>query len=479
MIGPQAIGLYQLVFPFLMVLITIPTAGIPIAVSKLVAKENSLNNRKGIYRILSISLIIGGGISLLLTVLVSLNTNFIVTSILKNNDLHLPIIWVTPAISLIAFSSILRGYFYGLKDLKPAATAQILEQLTRIGFVLAYLIYKRPTHPITMATIAIIGVSIGEFFGLLYLIVSFNLKKLLNRKLSLGIIDNSPVNIFKDIMYISVPITISRLLSVFMQTINSILIPHRLVVAGYSSVAAIEIFGKISGMAMPLLFLPFTVTSALVINVIPNISEQIAVNNLKDVSYKSNLALKITLLVAIPITLIYTILGKELAGLVYHQKDVGIYLQIISYSTLFMCMQHTLSGILHGLGKQVITTINFLLGMIIQLYCTYFLVPNPRYGINGFFIGFIMSSFVIFVLHLITLHRFIPLKLPLLQSVIKPLICSLIMIGTMIFIKNIEAFTNPNIKGATVFVAGGLVYIISLALTKTIDIEAFLKAIKG
>ncbi|KAB3529787.1 polysaccharide biosynthesis protein [Alkaliphilus pronyensis] len=479
MIGPQAIGLYQMVFPFLMVLITLPTAGIPIAVSKLVAKENSLNNRNGIYRILLISLLIGGIISLLLTVIVSLNIDIVVNSILKNSDLHLPILWVIPAISLITFSSILRGFFYGLKDLKPAASAQILEQVTRILFVLLYLYYKNPNHPITMATIAIIGLSVGEFFGLVYLIIGFNIKKLIYRKTSLNLLGTSFLSYFKDIAYISIPITISRLISVLMQTINSILIPHRLVIAGYTSVAAIEIFGKIAGMAMPLLFLPFTVTGALVINVIPNISEQVAVNNLSDVSYKSSLAIKITLLVAIPVTLVYTVLGKELAGLIYHQKEVGVYLSIISYSTLFMCMQHTLSGILHGLGKQVITTINFLLGMLIQLYCTYFLVPNPKYGINGFFIGFILSSFVIFILHLITLYRFVPFKLSLTQSVIKPLLSSLFMILIMLFIHRGSFITSEALKGIIAFTTGGLAYIACLIITKTINIKALIDSIKG
>ncbi|KAB3529045.1 putative polysaccharide biosynthesis protein [Alkaliphilus serpentinus] len=478
MIGPQAIGLYQMVFPFLMVLITIPTAGIPIAVSKLVAKENSLKNRRGMFQILLLALSIGGILSLILTLFVSFKIDFITERVLKNNDLYLLILWIIPAISLITFSSILRGFFYGIKDIKPAALAQIIEQLSRITFVLAVLYMKKPDHPITMATIAIIGLSIGELFGLICLILSFGVRRIFkiipyNRVLS------SNIKQLKDILYISVPITISRLLSVFMQTINAILIPHRLIISGYSQVAAVELFGKISGMAMPLLFLPFTVTSALVINIIPNISEQMAVKNIKDIETKGNQAIRITLLVAIPTTLIFTIMGKELASLVFHQRDVGLYLSLISYSTLFLCMQHTLSGILHGLGKQVITTINFLLGMTIQLYCTYYLVPNPRYGIYGFIIGFTLSSFVIFTLNLISLRRYMPIRLSIVNTLIKPITAALMAVGTMFYLyyHPILSF-SPNLYSAMVFIFGGFLYLAILVMTKAVDARSIIKNIK-
>ncbi len=479
-IGPQAIGLYQMVFPFLMVLITIPTAGIPIAVSKLVAKENSLQNRKGIYKLLTLSLLLGGAIALLLTIVTSLKIDYIITKILKNQDLYYPLLWSIPAIGLITFSSILRGYFYGLKDIKPAGSAQIIEQVTRIVFVIAYLYYKKPTHPVTAATIAIIGVSIGEFFGLVYLVLRFNYKKLLTKISFIPSSDNKLTGVLNDVLYISIPLTISRLISVFMQSVNSILIPQRLEVAGFTSVAAIETFGKISGMAMPLLYLPFTVTTALVLNIIPNISEELAVNNMKEVAYKSNLALKITLLIALPVTGVYVIFGSQIAQLVFHEKDIGKYLSLISYATLFLCMQHTLSGILHGMGKQVITTINYLLGMLVQLYCTYFLVPNPKYGINGFFIGFIVSSFLIFILNFITLSKHVKINLPFVQSILKPICCSimtfLVIILTMQIVGN---HLTSSLATITALSFGAVFYCISLLITKTVDMTYLIRNIKG
>lgn len=477
LIGAEAIGLYQMVFPFLIFLITATTSGIPLAVSSLVAKENSLNNREGVYKILTVALYIGGGLSLAISLLVSANINFIVNSILKNKSIYYPFLYTIPAISLITFSSIIRGFFYGLKDIRPPANAQIIEQVVRIIFVLTFLAYKKPSSPVLAATIGVIGISLGELFGLIYLIIKFRLKKLCFKRSLVKVYLAPTVKTASSILYIAIPTTIGRLISVLMQTANSILIPQRLVVAGYTSSKAIESFGKITGMAMPLLFLPFTVTSALAVNIIPDISEQKALNNMDNIHNQASLAIKLTLIVSIPISLVYIVFGRLIGQIIYRDLDVGSYLTIISYSTMFLCMQHTISGILHGLGKQVATTINYLVGILIQLVCTYFLIPNPRYGIKGFFIGHILSSLVIFVLNIITLKGIINSKLFIISSSIKIIVSSTLMILAMFFTYNIGLFLMDNTILSFIlscFIGLGL-YLGLLFITKLLNIESFTK----
>ena len=480
LIGATAIGLYQMVSPFLALMIALSTAGIPTGVSKLVAREKSLNNTNGVYKVLLIALFLGGTSSLVLSIFVSFKIDCIVNNILKNPVLYYPVLWTIPAISLITFSSILRGFFYGLKEMSTPAIAQIIEQVFRIGFVLFLLYYKPPSNIVSAATIAIIGVSLGEFFGLFFLTLRFNFKKLKNTPIFLKTHKNSSTGILKDLLYISLPLTLSHIISVIMQTINSILIPQRLQLAGYSAITSIEVFGKISGMAMPLLFLPFTVTNALVTNIIPNISEELAVKNWDDINSKSSLALKMTLLIAIPTTVAYTIFGKHIGELIYNQGDIGIYLSILSYGTIFHCMQHTLSGILYGMGKQVMTSINSIIGMLVQLGCTYFLMANPLYGINGYFIGFILSSFITFILHLMTLLHYSRLDLPLMNSIIKPSFASICMVVAMIYSYKVYfniSSSNPWSSIVSLFI-GGLTYLLLLMITKTFDLKHFIVSVK-
>ncbi len=481
LIGATAIGIYQMVYPILSLLIAIPTSGIPLALSKQIAQEKSLNNQDAIYKTLFIALSLTTIISLSLSVLVSYKIDFIVNCILKNSDLYYPVLWTIPSISIISFSSILRSFFYGLNEMVAPAYAQIIEQLFRIVFVLSFLYYKTPTNPIAAATIAIIGILLGEVCGLIYLILKLSFKKNILKSSFFPSYHKHTTKTLQPLLFVAIPITLSRLISVIMQTANSILIPRKLQLIGYSAINAIGTFGKISGMAMPLLYLPFTVTNALVLNLVPSISKELAINNLRDVQQKSSLALRITLLVAIPTTFVYVIFGPHICHLVYGHKDIGNYLSIISLATIFLCMQHTLSGILHGMGRQIMTTIHHLLGMGIQLYCTYFLIANPRYGLKGYFIGFFLSTFLTFSLNFLFLVRHIKLDMPIASTFIKPIIASLSAVVAIIYsYKGFFIISANNLLSSIVsFTLGAFSYLLVLIVTNAFDFKYLINTIRN
>lgn len=428
MIGPEAIGIFHLTFPVLMVFITFTSAGIPVAVSKLVAHFSSLNNKRGCKKVLGISMFMGFFVSVLLSVILYFNAHIISEKLIKNSDIYPSLMAMIPAITLITLSSIMRGYYYGMKDVGPPGTSQILEQVFRITFVIGFLLFLPPLVPKYASVIAILGISVGELTGLLWLMIQFGHFKTSYITKTYQQFKHPSIEIISKILYISIPITITRMISVIMQSINAALIPQRLMHAGFSLQEAVSIFGKLTGMAMPLLFLPFIVTSALVVNVIPSVAEEVALKNWHQLSLKSNLAIRLTLLVSIPITALLIFFADPICNFLYQQGDIGEYLSLLGYATVFLSLQHVLSGILHGMGKQVITTINYLIGMLLQIFCTYYLVPHPLFGVKGFIFGFILSTFAISVLNYVALNHYIKLKPKILNDIGKPIFSTLIMI---------------------------------------------------
>ncbi|KGG80801.1 polysaccharide biosynthesis protein [Caloranaerobacter azorensis H53214] len=466
LIGPEGIGLFQMVFPVLMFFITITTAGIPIAVSKLVAKQNSINNLKGAKKIFKIALLITILIAIILSLIILIGSSYISLKILKNEEVNKSIIMLAPAVLIISISSIFRGYFYGMKKISPAGIAQIIEQIVRITFVLGMIYYMYPVSSKLGAFIAVCGISIGEIAGLIWMMLNY---KLFSKNSTIS--SYKPIHtiqIISQIFYISVPITISRLINVSMQLINAVLIPQRLIVAGYSQTEAISIFGRVIGMSMPILFLPYIVTSALVINIIPNLSEELALKRYKMIKNDILLSLRITLLISIPLTFIYIFFSEPIAMFFYEDKVVGIYLGILGYSTIFLSLQHVLSGILHGLGKQITATINYLIGMLIQISATYFLVGNPIFGIKGFFIGFISATIIISLLHYISIIKIMKINFNIIEYIIKPIISSISMIIVTLIIYNhlISLNTQNYINFLICLSVGGLTYFLILTLIK-------------
>ncbi len=467
-IGPEGIGLFQIASPVLMFFITFTTAGIPVAVSKLVAAQKALRNDLGCKKVLRSAILLAFSISSVFIFILIIFGQFICRNILKNNDVYYLILMLAPAIMIISLSSVIRGYFYGLKKVSPPGIAQILEQLTRIFFVLATVRYLQPITPRLGALIAVVGISVGEIFGLLWLMFHYRLHS--RFQVYLPMKSQSYISFISKIFYIASPITISRLIGIVMQLSNAVLIPQKLAEAGYTSKEAISIFGKVMGMSMPMLFLPFIVTSALVVNIIPNLAEGIEQKRFSHIKSNIALCIRIVLLISIPITVVFVMFSKPIAMVLYNDSDVGRYMSILGFSTVFLSLQSTLSGILNGIGKQVPATINNLIGMCFQLLSTYFLVGNPSYGINGFFIGFIASSFIISTLDFITLNRVISIDINLKDYLLKPMFASLLSITSIMFAYNflINLSAKNYINLILCLCIGGIVYLITLLITKAL-----------
>lgn len=436
-LGSEGIGLYHLVFHVFLVIVTITSSGIPVAVSKITAQKMIKNDYKACKKTLFISIAMGLTLSTVLCILTYNNIELLVKYIVKSDKLRSSLLALIPAIPIVTLSSIIRSYFYGLKNVVPAANAQVAEQIVRIVFVLSILYTLEPQDLKLSVMVATLGITIGELGGLIVLFFKLNSPSLkVPAAISSGInLAGSSSSLWK-IVSIAFPITLARLVSVFMQSANMFLVPHRLQAAGYSLGQSVTAFGEVVGMTMPLLFLPFIVTSALVVNLIPNISAEKTLMRSSSIELKSVLAIRIALLISIPIAFIFFFFGGPICSFLYTKPSVGMYLRYLSITVIFLSLHHIIAGILHGLGKQVLTTVNYLIGMSLHLVCIYYLVAIPEIGINGFIIGFIFSSFLIFFLNIITLNRFLNVRIKFIKHFINPIFSSILMIASIILSNN-------------------------------------------
>lgn len=423
-IGPQAIGLFQLVFPIYMLIITLTTSGIPIAISRIVAEHNAKKDTFNMLYSMKIITIVVSIISFILSLAFALNASFISNSILRDPKSYPVIIAIFPCIFIVSVSSVHRGFFYGIHDVVPPASGEVIEQLTRIALVMSVLYFLPPLKIEYAASLAALGMVIGELFGLLVLRTKY--KTYISdfcKKISVSIRDSK--NLLKRLFSISIPITITRIVSSLIQALNIILIPQRLQLAGYTSNQAISQFGKLTGMAMPIVFLPFTVTSALAVIIIPNLSESLELKDWEAIKTKTSKATLLTSLVGFLVFSLIFSFSKDLGEVIFAQKNVGEMIFYMSFSIPFLCIYHNFSSILNGIGKQKIVTLNFIIGAAIQLFCTYFLVSNPYFKINGFILGFTLDSAVSMTLNGIWVYKITKTKIKTINWLIKPFLCTL------------------------------------------------------
>lgn len=424
-IGAEAAGLFQMSSTVLTVLLVITSSGIPSAVSRLIAEQSFRNNRSAVERTFRTAVIFTLLLSTGIAFVLLLCGKTISMKILANEDTLPSIYLLAPAVVIISMTSVIRGYYYGLKKMGTAGVSEIIEHVSRFALVLGFLAAFSPVKPADGAFIAVAGISIGEAFDLIWLAASR--EKPGRQALGPSFGQKAKKNILPQLLRISAPLTFSGLLGILLQFLNAVLIPQKLMEAGYTSSEAVASFGRIAGMAMPLVYLPFIVTSALVVNIIPGLSGQVSGKNFIKAGRDIALSVKLTLLVSVPLTALYLLYSDQLGIFLYSDSQVGAYIKIMGCSTIFLTLQHTLSGILYGMGKQIQAAVHRFIGMVLQLSAVYFLAGNPEFGINGYFIGFTLSTALICLLDWIAIGKPMKLGIRYTDTFLKPMAAAAFM----------------------------------------------------
>ena len=399
--GDVGLGIYHMIFNFLMICIALTTTGIPTALSCLVAKKNALNSKKDANIFFISTLYVAFFISLFISLIVSVCSNYLSLRLLKNESLNLFVLSICPAIVLITISNVFRGYFYGIKKVMVPAIGQVIEQLTRILFVFLLSMYISDKAMICYVTL--IGISMGEAINVLYMSICLYKESSLYNTFTIRLRDFYYSSI--ETLKMALPITCNRMSSVILQSVSSMIVPSRLVLSGISYDQSIGVYGIICGMVMPFVYLPFTIGSALVVNLIPSISQEIALNKYKKVRMKINYSLVLTIGVGLISSIFFYFSGEELCILVFNNKLAGQYLKAMSLAPLFLCLNQTLSSILHAIRKEIIASINTISTMVIQVIALYFLLPLPHLHIYAYIYTVTATSILTTILHSIILVK--------------------------------------------------------------------------
>ena len=400
-IGETGLGIYHMIFNFLMICLALTTTGIPTALSCLVAKRKALNDKHTTNTLFISTLYVAFFISFAISLGISFSSNFLSLKLLKNENLNLFVLSICPAIVIITISNIIRSYFYGIKKVTIPALGQILEQVSKILFVFLLCMYIKDRA--FTCYISLLGISIGEATNVLFMTIYLYKDNDLSNKYTINIKDfyNSSIETLK----MSIPITCNRMSNVLLQSISSMMVPSRLVLSGVAYTKALSMYGIMSGMVMPFVFLPFTVGSALVVNLIPSISQEMALNKYNNVLKKINYSLLLTTGVGILSSLLFYFFGKEICVIVFKNELAGDYLKAMFLAPLFLSLNQTLSGILHAIRKEFESSVNTISGMIIQLIALYFLLPIPELNIYAYIYAMTIVSILTCLLHIIVLIK--------------------------------------------------------------------------
>jgi len=267
--------------------------------------------------------------------------------------------------------------------------------------------------------------AIGEISNLLVLVVVYRFRK---SKSSKSVSKRGFMRkriMIKEILKISVPVSFNRFITSIMATVEYILIPRMLLLTGMNYQSSIQEYGKLTGMAMPLIFFPTLVTSALATTLVPAISEAISVKSYKTVNYRISKSVQLTFMMGFVFSVLFMNYSTEIGELVYRRENIGHILYLLSFTSIFIYLQQTLLGVLNGLGKQGISLRNSIVGYVIRISFVIYCIPV--YGISGYIAGMIISSIFVCCLNIATVVKTTGMALDFRNWILKPGLVGVIM----------------------------------------------------
>ena len=390
-IGAEGMGLYQLIMPIYSLAWAISCSGITTTLSRLVAAEQAKGQYGNMARLLRQSLFITVAISGLLTAVLFFFAEQIGSGIMNDGRIALSLRILSGALVFMAAGSCIRGYFLGLQKAAIPASSQILEQFARMTVIMMLAGAFIPRGLEYAAAAAMVGIVAGEALSFAFVYIAYKRhKRHLPKK--------PPIMTQKQalvaIMAVSAPLTLNRISSSFLSAVENVLIPQRLQLWGHTADEAMAVFGRITGMAMPLIFFPSAILTALSISLVPSISEAVAMNQMGRVNSTISKSIVFTSIIAFGAGLIFVVFPHEIGQIVYSQ-DLGQILLVLGLMCPFWYLNITFNGVLNGLGEQVFIFRNSLLASVINIAFVYFLVPV--YGaaafMGGWFAGLIIITF--------------------------------------------------------------------------------------
>jgi stage V sporulation protein B len=385
-VGNYGMGLYQMVFPLYSLLLIISSAGIPVAISRMVAKDKEQGKN-----ILINSIILLAFIGLIISALFAIFSAQI-ASFQGNRDVWVIYLAIAPSVFLVCIISAFRGYFQGLQNMIPTATSQIIEQLVKAVFAITLALVFVKASVLWAVFGTILAVTISESAALIFLIITF---VVVSRKKGGAYGGERPVkkaikfidfSLMWNILKQSAPITLMSAIFPLILVLDSLFIINMLKSSGTGGEEATQLYGIQSGAVHTLVNLPAVLGAAVATAIVPQVSALLKQDKTEELREKMALAVKVTLIISVFFTAFYIAFADKILDLLYHgafRENKSHFtlaanlLRVESALILFMSISSVFTAMLQGAGRSRFPLYALLAGGAVKIAFQFALIKTP------------------------------------------------------------------------------------------------------
>lgn len=509
LIGDLGFGYFSSAYDLFTPIYTLAMAGLPIAISRMVAEHMAKENYRDVKKTFSVTskiFIVTGLVAMLL--MLCFTDDFVAETDPTGRTTY-SIYAIVPALLVCCITSAFRGYYEGLRNMYPTAFSDVIESLGKLilGYGFAYIILKTTNDVAYAAAGAMFGITIGSVLAALFLYIRHKIK---GDGITKEELDNSPAPqktsiIIKSVIVIAIPVVFASLANSFSSLADAFFVKKHLAslmeehaafirdmyqnsISDYNLHSATELIDKeiptflygIRGKAFTLYNLVPAITSVLGVSALPVLATAWTKKDKELLKRNVESPLKLTALISMPIGMGFIFFGDQIMGLIYSTTASievgGTILQIYGLAAIFAGIAIPMTSMLQSVKKEIFAFINIAIGAVIKVVVNYYLVSIPSINIKGAAIGTLACFAFVFIAHFITLVVSTGVKPNVWKTILKPLI-SAVACGLSTVILDLSSIGK--IGTALEIAVAAVVYVVVLIIFNTFEPDDILSLPKG
>ena len=430
--GDIGLYVYMQVYPLYTTLLILATAGFPLAISKIVSERLALGDVLGARKTFRVASMVLAALGVLFFLLLYVGAP-LVSRIMGDEQLTLPLRAVAWSLPLVPVVAIMRGYFQGHQNMVPTGVSQVVEQLFRVIVIMisAYWIMSVYQDAYLAGTGAVFAAFPGALMALLVLLFYWQKntraqRKLLRRRQAQAAGGEQLSNraILRSILFYALPICFGSLVMPLLPLVDSLTVANLLQLSGYSEEMS-KVLKGVFDRGQPLIQFGTFFATSLSLALVPAISEAVAQGLQRVIAVRTELAIRLTLLLGLPATFGLLLLAEPINVMLYGDDSGTQALAIQAFTIVFATLSITSSGILQGLGRAMLPAVHLMIGVIVKLLANLLLIPF--FGISGAAFATVLAYAMAMLLNAKAIVRHIGVRFPLRLLIAKPLLAVGIM----------------------------------------------------
>ncbi len=388
-LGAEGMGFFNAAYEIYTLFFVISTAGLPVAVSVLISESAAAGRMKNVTRIHTISFSVFTAIGIFGTLFMAFGARLF-SDLVGNEGAGLAVLAISPTVLFVCASGALRGFFQGCGDMVPTAVSQIIEAVGKLvlGLVFALFAVRRGYRAETCAAFAVLGVTIGCLLSALYLLILGRVARLRCRTDRVDLSTERRGVILRQLLALAVPVTLSSSLAGVSRVVDMTLLLRRLQSIGFSSDAAMAMFGSYSTLAVPIYHLPASLVAGISVALVPALAAATEEKNGKKASDLIASSLRLCALCSLPLAAGITVFARPILQLLFSGEGEAIAVSVMPLSLLGLsvfssCLAAVTNAVLYAYKRASLPIVSMLAGTAVKIVSAYILIGIPDIGLLG------------------------------------------------------------------------------------------------